>query len=144
MTDEEAALATLEEYAEAYCVKDIDRLMSLFDDGENISLIGTGADELCASRSAIKAVFLRNFSDASATRFEWHWKHVTVAGDCAVIAIALTIHLETQGGPLNVPVRWTVSLVRRSGRWRWLHGHASSAAVSQEEGTAYPTIRTTN
>ncbi len=33
MTEEEAVLATLEEYAEAYCSKDIDRLMALFDDG---------------------------------------------------------------------------------------------------------------
>ncbi len=62
MTEEEAVLATLEEYAEAYCSKDIDRLMALFDDGDDISLIGTGADELCAGRADIKAVFLRNFS----------------------------------------------------------------------------------
>jgi predicted mannosyl-3-phosphoglycerate phosphatase (HAD superfamily) len=40
MTDEEAVLATLEEYSEAYCSKDVDRLMTLFDDGDNISLIG--------------------------------------------------------------------------------------------------------
>ncbi len=138
MTDEEAVLATLDQYAEAYCATDIDHLMAVFDDGDDISLIGTGADELCAGRSAIEAVFLRNFSDATATRFAWHWKHITVANDCAVVAITLTIHLETQDGPLQVPVRWTVSLVRRSGRWRWLHRHASSAAVSQEEGTAYP------
>ena len=138
MTDEEAVLATLDQYAEAYCATDIDHLMAVFDDGDDISLIGTGADELGAGRSAIEAVFLRNFSDATATRFAWHWKHITVANDCAVVAITLTIHLETQDGPLQVPVRWTVSLVRRSGRWRWLHRHASSAAVSQEEGTAYP------
>lgn len=141
MTDEAAVLATLEEYAEAYCSKDVDRLMALFDDGENISLIGTGGDELCAGRSAIKAVFLRNFSDATATKFAWDWKHVTVTDSNAVVAITLTIHLETQDGLLKVPVRWTVSLVERSGQWRWLHRHASSAAMSQDEGTAYPKSR---
>ena len=141
MTDEEAVLATLEEYAEAYCAKDIDRLMAVFDDGDDISLIGTGADELCAGRLAIEAVFLRNFSDATATKFAWDWKHVTVADGCAVVAITLTIQLDTQDGPLQVPVRWTVSLVQRSGQWRWLHRHASSASVSQEEGTAYPKSR---
>ena len=139
MTVEDAVLATLEDYAEAYCAKDIDRLMAVFDDGDDISLIGTGADELCSGRSDIEAVFLRNFADATATSFQWHWKHVTLTDSSAVVAITLTIHLETQGSPLQVPVRWTVALVRRSGRWRWLHRHASSAAVSQEEGTAYPT-----
>ncbi len=138
MIEEEAVLATLEEYAEAYCSKDVDRLMALFDDRDDISLIGTGADEFCAGRSDIKAVFLRNFSEATATRFQWHWKHVTLADSCAVVAITLTIYLDTQDGPIQVPVRWTVSLVRRSGQWRWLHRHASSAAASQEEGTAYP------
>ena len=54
--------------------------MAVFDDADDISLIGTGADELCAGRSAIEAVFLRNFSDATATRFEWQWKNVTLAG----------------------------------------------------------------
>ena len=138
MTEEEAVLGTLEEYAEAYCSKDIDRLMALFDDGDDISLIGTGADELCAGRADIKAVYLRNFSDATATRFQWHWKHVTLTDGYAVVAITLTIYLDTQDGPIQVPVRWTVSLARRSGRWRWLHRHASSAAASQKEGTAYP------
>ena len=138
MTEEEAVLATLEEYAAAYCAKDLGRLMALFDDGDDISLIGTGADELCAGRSQVEAVFVRNFAEATATRFEWHWKHVTLTDGCAVVAIAVTIHLDTQDGPLEVPVRWTVSLTCRSGRWRWLHRHASSAATSQADGAAYP------
>ena len=138
MTDQDAVFATLKEYADAYCAKDVDRLMALFDDGDDISLIGTGSDELCTGHAAIRDVFLRNFSDATATRFEWDWRHVTVAGNCAVAAVALTIHLDTENGPIQVPIRWTVSLVRRGGAWRWLHRHASTAATSQEEGTAYP------
>ena len=61
MTEEETVLATLEEYAEAYCSKDIDRLMALFDDGDDISLIGTGADELCTGRSKSRPCFLGIF-----------------------------------------------------------------------------------
>ena len=57
MTDEETVLATLEDYADAYCAKDIMRLMAVFDDGDDISLIGTGADEFCERRSEIEAVF---------------------------------------------------------------------------------------
>jgi len=138
MTEQDAVFATLEEYANAYCAKDADRLMALFDNGDEISLIGTGLDELCTGHEAIKEVFMRNFSDATATRFEWDWKHVTVTDNCAVVAVTLTIHLNTRDGPAEVPIRWTVSLVQREGAWRWLHRHASTAATSQEEGTAYP------
>lgn len=111
------------------------RLMAVFDDGDDISLIGTGADEFCEQRSEIEAVFLRNFSEATATRFQWSRKRVTISGGFAVVAITLTIHLNIHDRPLLLPVRWTVALSKRSGRWRWLHRHASTAA---KEGTGYP------
>ncbi|PSL21386.1 nuclear transport factor 2 family protein [Shimia abyssi] len=138
MPQQEAVLATLEEYAAAYCAKDLDRLMAIFVDGQGISLIGTGADELCSGREAVAAVFERNFRDATATRFEWDWKDVAIYRGAATVAVTLNIHLEIEGEPLVVPVRWTVSLVEVSNEWKWVHRHASSAASSQDEGTAYP------
>lgn len=139
MTSREAVLATLDEYAGAYCAKDTNRLMAVFDGGDDISVIGTGTDELCSGRAAIRALFERNFEEATASRFEWHWQDVIVTDSIAVVATTLTIHIDTDAGPLQVPLRWTVALVRRGEHWRWLHRHASSAASSQEEGTAYPT-----
>lgn len=138
MNDQDAVWTTLEEYATAYCAKDAERLMALFDDGDDISLIGTGGDELCAGHAAIKDVFLRNFSEATATQFEWSWRHVTVTNGCTVVAVTLTIHLDTDAGSIEIPVRWTVSMIRRGESWRWLHRHASTASASQQEGTAYP------
>lgn len=138
MEDEQLIMAILDDYAAAYCMKDIDALMHVFVDGEGISLIGTGGDELCGGREAVTNVFLRNFKEATANRFEWHWSHVIVSGDQAVVAITLTIHLTYQGNELKVPVRWTVALRRDHGRWAWLHRHASSAASSQDDGQAYP------
>ena len=139
MNEQEAIMETLEDYSTAYCAKDIDALMSVFDDGENISLIGTGGDELCGGREAVKEVFIRNFEEATANQFEWHWKHIVVADDQAVVAITLTIHLDYQEEPLKVPVRWTVALRKTDGHWRWLHRHASIVASSQDVGEAYPT-----
>ncbi len=136
--EKEAIMATLEDYASAYCEKDIDALMKVFVDSEEISLIGTGGDELCGGRDAVMKVFLRNFEEATAEQFEWHWSHIIVSGDCAVVAITLTIHLIYQGEDLKVPVRWTVALKKDQGRWAWLHRHASSAASDQDEGAAYP------
>ncbi|MFQ5623992.1 MAG: nuclear transport factor 2 family protein [Paracoccaceae bacterium] len=138
MTDEGGVLATLESYARAYCAKNTDALMALFDETAAVSLIGTGNDELCDDREKIRAVFERNFADATAERFEWHWRHVTTAGDAAAVAATLTIHLDINGEKLRVPVRWTVALVRRSNGWKWLHRNASVAASGQSSGAAYP------
>ncbi len=139
MDDRDAVLATLEEYAAAYCTKDLKRLMAIFVDGEDISLIGTGADELCSGREAVASVFECNFRDATATQFEWQWKDIAIHGETAIVAITLNIHLIIEGESLVVPVRWTVSLVKSDARWKWVHRHASAAAGSQEEGSAYPT-----
>jgi len=138
LTDQAEVLATLEEYTAAYCAKDTDRLIAIFAPGDDISLIGTGADELCAGRTDIRSVFERNFSQATATRFEWHWQHVVVCDSSAVVATSLTIHLNIDDVAVEVPIRWTVSLARRDSEWKWLHRHASSASGSQQDGTAYP------
>jgi len=139
MNDRNAVLATLEEYASAYCAKDLKRLMAIFVDGEDVSLIGTGADELCSGRKAVASVFERNFRDATATQFKWQWKDIAIHGQAATVAITLNIHLTIEGESLVVPVRWTVSLVKTDAGWKWVHRHASAAAGSQEEGSAYPT-----
>lgn len=138
MSNVDQIMATLEEYAAAYCDKDLIRLMAIFVEGENISLIGTGSDELCSGRSAIESVFSRNFRDATATWFEWTWRDVAVHGVAATVAVTLNIHLDSEGQNLIVPIRWTVSMVLVGGRWRWVHRHASAAADSQKDGTAYP------
>ncbi len=135
---EREILDTLEDYATAYCNKDIDALMAVFDDAADISVIGTGADELCDNRSSIKHLFERNFHDATAKSFEWHWRKVTQRDDSAVVAATLTIHLEVDGTSLSVPIRWTVGLVKRDNGWKWTHRHASSAAGNQADGAAYP------
>lgn len=139
MSEENAVFATLEEYSAAYCAKDLNRLMDIFVEGEAISLIGTGADELCSGRDAVASIFDRNFRDAKATQFEWGWKDISIHGDAATVATTLNIHLNIEDKSLIVPVRWTVSLVRTNAGWKWVHRHASAAAGSQDEGSAYPT-----
>lgn len=135
MAVEDGVLATLDEYAEAYCAKDVNRLMTLFDDGDDISVIGTGEDELCTGPESIRSLFERNFAEATATGFEWHWTQVAVRDRTATVD-----RPHVDGEPVRVPLRWTVALRRTNdGTWRWLHRHASSAAQSQAEGTAYPT-----
>ena len=139
MTTRDDVLATLDHYADAYCAKDADGLMALFDSGDDITVIGTGNDELCTGHDQIRHLFNRNFAEAAAHRFEHHWIAASIRDDTAVVATTLTIHVHIDGEPLQVPVRWTVTLHHDGDRWLWLHRHASSPATSQDDGQAYPT-----
>lgn len=133
-----AIKSTLEDYAKAYCSKDIEAMMNVFDDSNNISVIGTGADELCVGQNEIRDLFLRNFQEATATRFEWNWVDIRISENHAVASITLAIHLEYKGDQLKVPIRWTVVLKNKNGKWVWIHRNASTAATNQEDGQAYP------
>lgn len=130
--------STLEDYAQAYCAKDIDALMHVFDDTDNISVIGTGGDELCVGRKEIRELFLRNFDEATANKFQWDWLDVRISENHAVVSVTLTIHLEHKGNQLSVPIRWTVVLKNKNNRWVWIHRNASTAASNQDDGQAYP------
>lgn len=134
----EAIKSTLEDYAKAYCSKDIESMMSIFDNSDNISVIGTGADELCVGRTEVRELFLRNFEEATATKFEWNWLDVRFSENHAVVSVTLIIHLVYKGNELRVPIRWTVVLKSKKGKWVWIHRNASIAASSQSEGQAYP------
>ena len=138
MSPRQAVLDTLEDYARAYCAKDTDGLMDLFVEGDDLSLLGTGADELCSGRAAIRAVFDRNFTEATAHRLDWDWIDVAVHGTTATVACTLRIHLTAGHQDLVVPIRWTVALIQTARGWKWVHRHASAAASSQKDGTAYP------
>jgi len=137
MSVQDEVIATLDDYARAYCAKDIDALMGVFDPSDNISVIGTGEDELCAGSKAVKQLFLRNFAEATATKFEWGWSDVLICDGQALIALSLVIHLHAEGKNISVPIRWSIAL-KKTDRWVWIHRHASTAACSQEEGKAYP------
>ena len=130
--------STLEDYAKAYCAKDIDSLMHVFDDTDSISVIGTGADELCVGQTEVRELFLRNFNEATANKFEWDWLDTRASENHAVVSAKLTIHLDYKGEQLTVPIRWTIVLKMKNNRWVWIHRHASTAAINQDEGQAYP------
>ncbi len=91
-------------------------LMHVFDDSKDISVIGTGADELCSGQNSVKELFLNNFAEATAKRFEWLWSKFTIYNENAVVAMSLIIHLEYQGNNLQIPIRWSVVL-RKTERW---------------------------
>lgn len=134
----EAIISTLNDYAKAYCTKDIDAIMKVFDSGDNISVIGTGEDETCVGQTEIRTLFSRNFQEATARQFDWNWIDIRLSNNHAIASVKLTIHLEADGEQLSVPIRWSVFLKQTNNRWVWLHRNASIAASGQDEGQAYP------
>ncbi len=92
LLSKESIVSTLDDYAKAYCEKNIQAIMSIFEDSDNISVIGTGEDETCVGREEIQALFARNFQEATARQFIWNWVDVRISNNHAVASVKLTIY----------------------------------------------------
>jgi len=56
---------------------------------------------------------LRNFNEATATKFEWNWIDIRKSDDHAVASVTLSIHLKYKEDNLIVPIRWTICFKTR-------------------------------
>ena len=61
-----------------------------------------------------------------------------ISGNHTVVSVTLTLHLEYMNTELKVPLRWTVVVKKEYARWVWIHRLASTPALDQDDGQAYP------
>ena len=67
VTDVESAVReTLDRFAQAYAAWDIDPVMRVFAPGDDIQLMGTGADEIRLGRGAVREQIERDFAEPAA------------------------------------------------------------------------------
>ena len=63
--NESAALALLQQWRACYRAKDVEGILALAS-GDDVVMVGTGADEVCLGLAALRAQTLRDFSQSDA------------------------------------------------------------------------------
>lgn len=135
---ENAVLLALCEFTEAYRLRDADRLMSLTAPDSDVMLIGTGADERRVGQADIRAQAERDWSQSENAAFDFTWTSVSAAGPVAWIAAEGVVRASAGGQEAALPVRMTMVLEQRDGKWLLLQAHGSFPAPEQEEGQSWP------
>jgi uncharacterized protein (TIGR02246 family) len=138
--DEETAreiLEAIDEAAQAFRERDIDRFMDIYAPDPDVIIIGTGKDEKCVGREEIKRTIERAWSQSDSAYFKIGWRSISSAGNVAWVAADATVHVEIKGRVLVEDLRFTFVYEKRGDRWLIVHSHDSLPAAGQEEGESF-------
>jgi ketosteroid isomerase-like protein len=133
-----AVMATLEQFKHAYEQRDLQGLLALFAPDSDVVLVGTGADERRVGLAEIRAQAERDWAQAEAFAVEWGGTWVSAAGPVAWVTAEAVGRVRAGGQEMELPLRLTVVLEQRGGRWLWMQVHTSVPATGQAEGESYP------
>ena len=136
---EKAVLAAVHQFMEAYRLRDADRLMSHAVPDNDVILIGTGADERRVGPAEIRIQAERDWSQSDSATFDLNWTSVSAAGSVAWVAAEGVVRASAGGQEVTLPIRMTIVLEQRNGKWLLAQAHASFAAQEQAEGQSWPT-----
>lgn len=97
----------------------VDQAISLFDDSENILLVGSDSGEVFKGKNQIKEWLTQLFDYAS---FSWEMDRIDIdySGNTAWVFVDGKMVVETKAGKIRKPpYRFTGILVKKGNEWKW-------------------------
>jgi len=127
----------LKEWSDAYQARDIDTLLATAI-GDDLQLVGTGADEVRFGLDEFRTQALRDFSQADEAAFEFTDMRVTTVGDAAFVYCDVSVSGSAVGQTFAMSgLRMTAGLVRTDDGWRLVQTHLSAPDSAQAEGNSF-------
>ncbi len=127
------------EYFTAYSQRNWDQMVNLFD--SNMTMFGTGVDEVALSGEATLALFRREFQQAP-SRMSYQIKALNVFAVCVDIAL-ITIVMDMdfflgEGCIHSLDNRTSALMLKKDGVWKIAHAHWSQPDIYQDPGQSVP------
>ena len=140
MTDEQAideVRAVLDEFAARYSAKDADGALAAMA-GDDIVLVGTGADEVRFGLAEARAQIERDMSQADELDFRFDDLRINVVGDTAFAFANVAFRGSAGEASFEMAARMTAGLVHTDDGWRFVQAHLSVPYADQPEGESFP------
>ncbi|WP_353809900.1 nuclear transport factor 2 family protein [Agromyces sp. SYSU T00194] len=129
--------AVLEGWSDAYRAQDVEALLAM-GYGDDVQLVGTGADEVRFGLDEYRVQAERDFSQADEVEMRFTNVHATIVGDAAFAYCDVAVVGTVGGQSFAAPgLRLTVGLVRTDAGWRFVQTHLSAPASGQGEGQSF-------
>jgi len=136
---EAEVMVVVNKFVEAFNERNLNSIPILFAPDPDMVFIGTGADEKGFGLDGVKADWERAFAQSKASSIELQGSSVSVAGPVAWVASDAIVRAKVSEQEISFPVRVTIVLEQRGGRWLIVQSHASVPAAGQKEGESWPT-----
>jgi ketosteroid isomerase-like protein len=134
---EAMVLAVVQKWLEAYEARNLNALMSLFVPDNDVTVIGTGADEKRIGLAEIRMQLKRDFSQSTGISAELGWYLISAAGIVAWIAADCLFRVRTGDQEIKLPLRLTAILEQRADQWLISQWHVSIPDAGQSEGASW-------
>jgi len=122
--------AALETWNKACGTANTDQMMTLFDDSENIMVIGSANGEINKGKEEIRSWVSQLYSFAG---FSWEMNRVDIDsnGKTAWVFVDGSMVLNfKKGGTRKAPYRFTGIMVKKNNQWKW---RLFNGSVPQQE-----------
>ena len=129
--------ALIHRWAEAYRAKDIEELVG-FAIGDEVQLVGTGADEVRFGLDEYRAQVERDLTQADEVAMSFLNLHIAEAGGAAFAYCHVRVAGSTGGQSFDMSgLRAAFGLVRTGEGWGIVQGHLSTPDSAQTEGSSF-------
>jgi ketosteroid isomerase-like protein len=106
--------------------RDLGALMALFDDGDDIVLVGSDTREVFRGRAAIEGFVKLLFGLPFTFSFEFTDTIIRSDGNVAWVFVdGAMLHTREDGTVTRSPYRISLAMAKRDGHWRWQLFHGS-------------------
>ncbi|TWT38415.1 hypothetical protein Enr8_01070 [Blastopirellula retiformator] len=131
---EAEAMAVLREFASAYAIRDLEKLLAVFLPEPDVVLLGTGQDEKRLGLTGICEQAERDWEQADTLHFRFGWRSVSCYGDVCWIAADCFALVQAGYRQAEIPLRITAVLVRNAeDSLRIAQLHYSSPVLPEDE-----------
>lgn len=138
ITAEAKVMGALNDFMDAWELRDVEEIMSHFSTSPTLSLYGTGADEKRVGRDEVREQLARDFAQSESLSATLDWNLVGMSDNVAWIASDITIRYKVAGhDEITFPARLSTVVQNYNGRWLFEHFHLSVGAAGQEEGQSF-------
>lgn len=135
---ETEVMVVINQLVEAFNKRNLDSIPVLFAPDPDVIFIGTGADEKGFGLAGVKDDWERAFAQSETSSIELEGSSVSAAGPVAWVVSDAIIRAKVSEQEISFPMRATIVLERRSGKWLIVQSHASVPAAGQKEGESWP------
>ncbi|MEI6107644.1 MAG: SgcJ/EcaC family oxidoreductase [Opitutae bacterium] len=124
--DEQAIRSSIEKMNVALAQRDLAGFMALFDDSDNIMLIGSDVGEIYRGRQEVAGFIKMLYGMPFVFSFELTQVVITPDKNSAWAFVdGAMVHTGASGKVKKIPYRFAITLVKREGGWRWQLFHGS-------------------
>jgi len=120
----------------AYKAQNISTLMACFAPDDDVTLIGTGADEQRFGPAQVQAQAERDWAQTESVEMSLSLNSISAAGLVAWAFADGAFNIRAGGEGIVLPARASFVLENRGGQWLIAHAHFSTPSAGKEDGSS--------